>query len=156
MKNIDELIDNIVTIQFARELIAILEQLKQDCYKTKNSLETSLKKKLPSKVYDNIIALLSNYEAEISKPKTIVEALSKIQNAIESVVGIEITVAFSPSQKFIEKLFAKLQVFKNKPILLNLLIDQSIIGGAIIRYKGKSFDGSLVKHLSKKKQNYEK
>jgi len=61
MKNIDELIDNIVTIQFARELIAILEQLKQDCYKTKNSLETSLKKKLPSKVYDNIIALLSNY-----------------------------------------------------------------------------------------------
>src|SRR3989338_8477291 len=151
MKNIDELIDNIVTIQFARELIAILEQLKQDCYKTKNSLETSLKKKLPSKVYDNIIALLSNYEAEISKPKTIVEALSKIQNAIESVVGIEITVAFSPSQKFIEKLFAKLQVFKNKPILLNLLIDQSIIGGAIIRYKGKSFDGSLVKHLSKKK-----
>lgn len=104
----------------------------------KNSLDVSLSK---------LISRLSMVESKE-------EVIKKIRQNLEKIKIIEITLAFSPSQIFSEKIANWLKKTIKENIAVDIKLEPSILGGVTISFEGKYFDGSLRNKLDNELKKY--
>jgi len=75
------------------------------------------------------------------------ELISKIQQEQKKVIA-EVITAIELDKKMQSKLEKRLSEISGKEVKLRNIIDESIIGGAIVRLEGKLYDGSLFNQLN--------
>lgn len=73
--------------------------------------------------------------------------LQRIKEDLKKLNVLRLTLAFEPSQLVIEKTIKWLRENVSGDIVVNILYDPAIVGGAIIEYQGKYIDMSLKKKL---------
>ncbi|CAN5323415.1 hypothetical protein BH10PAT1_BH10PAT1_1840 [soil metagenome] len=127
-------------------LIRELDLLEESLYEIKNNFDSVLKNSVRSEVSK----LISNAILNQDKAKV----LKEIRLEMNQIKFAEIILAKDPSNEFISKISDWLTKLQNRRIAINIKIDQSIIGGAIISFEGKYFDGSLKNKLEKILINY--
>lgn len=71
--------------------------------------------------------------------------IENLTDALNSLTVVKITLAFRPTEKFINTLVTSLRKDFGDRIVLDISYDPAIIGGAVIEYKGKYIDNS-IKH----------
>jgi plasmid replication initiation protein len=71
-------------------------------------------------------------------------ALKVLRQKVQDVVFIGITVAFEPTMETYSRLQAWIRENVGSDIAIDLTMDKSILGGAIIEYKGKIVRSTLV------------
>jgi len=77
----------------------------------------------------------------------IIKEYVKMANDARNIAEAEVTVAKEISEGQKQALADKLQKLTGKKIVLNIRVDEKILGGAIVRIGGKLIDGSIVRQL---------
>lgn len=112
-----------------------LEVLLSSLYKTKNGFKTALKKSVSIELA-KVIKDLGGEAADLAG------LLKNIQSYIKGLPVLKITLSFSPTQDFIEKM-------TTQKYIIDLSKDTSILGGAVISVNGRYKDYSLRKALER-------
>lgn len=73
--------------------------------------------------------------------------LKDLVNFLHNLPLVKATVAFEPNKTFVMKLNNQISAILAKKVILNLIIDESVIGGAIFEYRGKTSEQTLKKKL---------
>jgi F0F1-type ATP synthase delta subunit len=60
---------------------------------------------------------------------------------------LELVLAFEPDGKLVEKISRKVEEALGRGITMNIKVDKSILGGAVIFFDGRYYNGSLRKKL---------
>lgn len=89
----------------------------------------------------------------ISQLYRIVDSYTELYYEYKNIIKAEITSAYELSDEEREALKTKLQDLLKKTVVLDLKIDQSIIGGLYIRAQDKVIDATLKGRLEKIKSN---
>ncbi|OGH22093.1 MAG: hypothetical protein A3F31_00105 [Candidatus Levybacteria bacterium RIFCSPHIGHO2_12_FULL_38_12] len=124
-----------------------LEILLASLYRVKNGFETTLKKSVSMELANVIKDLAGQTNKDLRGQMR--GLLVDIQKYLLSLPVVKLTLAFSPSQEFVEKIVSYIRENMNSSAVIELAKDSSILGGAIISASGKYKDISLKKALEK-------
>lgn len=130
------------------EFAGFLEILKQSLYK-KPGLSKTLTNDVPLKYSLFIKKLMEQNKISGKNQSAQQELLEEIGKKLKTLEQLNLTIAFNPTERNIENFY--LWAVKNigENTIINLEIDPSIVGGAIISYKGLYSDFSLKKEIEK-------
>ena len=76
------------------------------------------------------------------------EEYKRLLDALERVVDAKITSAVELTEDEKSRLKSKLERLCNASVVINCIVDQTLIGGVIIEVDGKTLDGSLRRRLN--------
>lgn len=133
--------------EFQKQLDNLLNVLFSDA-----PFETILREYIPYEKQEKLLTILSNEHVNTKQPNTIQNCLQEIKKNIAQLPVLTLTIAFSPKQQLLEMLATWFLVHTKKPVLLDIVVNKNLIGGAIIEYKGIFKDYSLKKILQDKYQ----
>ena len=125
---------------------------KQDVYKLQDELDLLLKALYQNKdKYDDILLnSIRNWvgqliSEEVSKNQISIEDyLQGLKKELEIVKVINLTISFEPTSSAIEHICNWARQNLDQQIVIDFITDPKIIAGAIISYKGKYIDLSLL------------
>lgn len=132
-----EILETIVSKDDQSRLVDQLRQLKESLYAEGKSSSDAI-----DELFDEKKSLLIRNFFEENKGNEDKEIERLIQTIMELEV-VTITVARDMPKKFVSNIHHRLLSMIERPIIVKIVIDQSIIAGAIIEYKGRFYDGSL-------------
>jgi F0F1-type ATP synthase delta subunit len=141
-----DILRDIKTIDQARELGSEIDTLLNNLFKTKKGFEDilSLITAVGSqKIKDSLL----NNKIDMSNQTATKDFLESLKHEIQKLKEINLTLAFEPNQSTIDNLFTWISQNLGDGIVLQINVDKSILGGAIIEYKGKYEDLTLRKKL---------
>jgi len=137
-------------IKTKEELIFYLEeiaQVRQIIFKDK---EVSLSKKVEGKVSGEFKKFLERLEKEevISKnPEQQSSFFQELEKYLQSLPEIKLEIAFSPDDNSLNRISQWFEKELGQKIILDLIINPRVVGGAIIDYRGNWRDFSLAKKI---------
>lgn len=140
------LIDLTQTTEDVVKLDEEIDLLLQSIYHVdKDMLEDTLKKMVRIRVAMEIRSLVK--QTTTSKKEEIKTLFSNMYRTICALPILQLTLAFEPSEAVIGNISRWARQNLAAGILLDLSLDRSVLGGAIIVYHGKFYDLTLRKKL---------
>jgi hypothetical protein len=127
----------------AVEFQLVIDKLSDELFKSNLSPEEIL---TAETAYDKAVAirmLAQEYKIDLRDKSLLQKFLAEIYNAITTLPVVEMTIAVTPKRTLIRNIHDWFYSNYKKAVLINPVIDQSIIGGSIIRFDGKYKDYSL-------------
>jgi len=129
-----------------------IDLLKDELEALKNTLYQSTNK------YNNILnSGIRNWVSEIIKKEAnkenMEEYIENIYKEMRSRQIISIGINFEPSELFIDTMSLWLKKNVNDKLVVDIILNSTIIGGVQISYKGKYLDLSLRKRISSEFKN---
>jgi len=122
-------------------LLAEVEILKSALFSPKKGgLEAALKMEIRAAT-----ALL--IRSQIDKGVSLEVYLRELADAIHKLPEVKLTLSFEPSEAILSVIYNWLITNVAKLVVINVQIDTRVVGGAVISYNGKYYDGSLNKIL---------
>ena len=103
--------------------------------------EEILKEDIRGKISIEIQRLLNNNQSDKE------DVLKGLQTELDKLKTLKLTLSFEPSEKTLDKLYQWMKANVSENAVLDISLDQSIIGGAIISYGGNYRDFSFAKKL---------
>ncbi|HET9946440.1 MAG TPA: F0F1 ATP synthase subunit delta [Patescibacteria group bacterium] len=119
----------------------VLEETVEKEYTTQANPMEFLKKRLPVSLEEPLIELFSKQKE--NSPKALYEFLKTILSQIKTLPIVSLTLAIEPTHHMIDAISQAI----NQPSLIDIDVNPSLIGGAIVAYQGKYSDKSLKKTL---------
>jgi F0F1-type ATP synthase delta subunit len=135
-----DVINLVQTVSERDSLSRVIGSLRASLFEKEGKFEEILESQLPGSVADIIRVKAKKGE----KPEDYLEGLLK---ALDSLPEVHLTLASEPSRKTMEAIF----VWVSKNIGAGVLAVESkpsILGGALVSFAGKYYDGSLEKILT--------
>ncbi len=126
------------TVREKEEFLSYIEILSESFFKKEGFKKTLAT--IPQK-YSSIIL------SAVRKEKDAQQALNYLKKELENTEEVNISLSFSPSISFIEKIIGFIKRDSGKNIILNIQEDENIIAGAVLSFKGFYADYSLKKEL---------
>lgn len=133
-----ELLNLITTKAQADSLISRLEELEGQIYK-KGGLEKKAKK------------LFTAREAEVVLEAAAEGRLAPLKDCLLELPVLRLTLAVEPTVEMVEKIADWAKKSLDEKVVLDFAVDENIIGGAVVEFKGKYGDFSISKRLSGKR-----
>ena|SRR5258708_6915759 len=114
------------------------------------SFEKILSEQLSFEKKESLLFLLQKNTIDTKNLSQVQMALQDIKKILAELPVITLTLAFAPKQAVIETISTWFIVHTKKFVLLDIVVDTTLIGGAIISYKGIYKDYSM-KHILEEK-----
>lgn len=143
MKNNFDKIGKIITTK--RKLIYFLDDINKAQELIFNTSEKPLSKRLKGKVNQKIVKLLEEKSLNSNEQQN--EFLNDLSDYIKELPQVKLTLAFHPSEDFLQELSNWFKEQTGKQIIIDLVVDEKTVGGAIIEYQGNYSDFSLAKEI---------
>lgn len=145
------LLDILEKISTSEDLYFFLEEIEKlrnlSFEKPKSSLLEKSKEKIGSKMF----SLLKKWEEEKLIPSSTKEQsffFQKIEEELQEIPKVKMKTAFQPSEDFISKIRKKIkEILGTNRFILDISVDPKVVGGVVIEYQGKYFDGSLAEKI---------
>ncbi len=138
----------LATTHEANQYINALETLQSEEYlQTKVTFNQVLTTLLPYTLSEKLQRALQTsgiLDKNQSEQQTYFE---KLKEKIKSLPQVKLTLAFVPTQDFLQECCKDLSTILKQPVLIDLTIDQAIIAGAQISYNGKYIDATTKHQL---------
>jgi hypothetical protein len=142
--------DQIKTKEQLFSLLDEIEEAKRRAYKYKQT--TTLSAKLGQAVPETFrrnIAELEN-QGILTKSATSQNAfLVALKKSLSGKGLLRLTLAFTPRAEFIDKLSEWTEKTTGQKVILDIFVQEEVIGGALFEYEGEYRDYSLAKKLDK-------
>lgn len=140
-----DILTSIKTVEQAEQLLSEIDILLDALFQTSGfekafesiSLETAKILK------ENVLKI----NLDVTNIEAVVDFLNGLKNKIKSLKTLKLYLAFAPSKDLIDKLFNWIINNLGNSIILSILEDKTILGGAIIEFNGQYLDYSLKKRL---------
>lgn len=140
--NFDKIGKTIIT---KRDLIYFLDDINKAQELIFNTSEKPLPEKLKGKVNEELIKLLEEKHLNSNEQQN--EFLNDLSDYIKELPRVKLTLAFHPSENFLKELSNWLKDQTGKQIIIDLIVNEKIAGGAIIEYQGNYLNFSLAKEI---------
>lgn len=111
----------------------------------KEVINKIFQEELSQTVYHFILLLIDKRRESLLKE--IVSEYKKLSNAELNIVEAKVTVATALSKVQEEQLIQKLEKTTGKTVVVETKIDQSILGGVVVRIGDKLIDGSVIRQM---------
>ena len=136
----DVLIQDLTTKREAERLLGEIEIIKKGLFVTgEGAMDSLLKNKVRAETAKAIREVFS--KTDIDKRKY----LDGLEEAINRMPNVTLILAFEPSEGAIERFYSKIIESTGQRVLLNIVFESQIIGGAVIIFNGRYRDYSFKK-----------
>ena len=149
----EEILSLCRTRREAMDLIEALDEVLVTSYKVNVNVNEHMRAAFPYTTYDTMMLLIRDHEIDIKDAHILYRFLHGIKDIVTHLPTVTISLAFTPTPRFLDRISGWLFENFKEPILLDLVIDQEIAGGAIVAFKGIYRDYSLRKKMEKLFQN---
>src|SRR5690242_11362419 len=151
MTNLDikpeEILSLCRTRREAMDLIEALDEVLVTSYKVNVNLHEHMRAVFPYTTYDTMILLIRDHEIDIKDAHMLYPFLHGIKDIVTHLPTVSISLAFVPTPRFLDRISGWFFENFKEPILMELIVDQELGGGAIVAFKGIYKDYSLRKRL---------
>ena len=141
--DIGRLKNKIITKKDLVYYIEAISQLRSSVFKNEK-----MKKSEVNKETLNILNLLEKNNIAINSQKAYM-FLGELRKYLLSLPEIKMKIAFQPDYDFLIRISQLLEKYIGRKIILNIIFDPGIVGGAIIEYQGRYRNFSLAKEIDK-------
>lgn len=132
----------IATIKEKDQLLDYI-QMARDGIFTEKGIEKTLKEIPPP--YSKIIR--EELGDSLKDNEEVKKALDQMEEKLESLKQINITLSFKPSEVFVKNIHRWLKKNLSEDIIINLNEDEGLLGGIVLSYNGYYTDLSIKKKL---------
>lgn len=133
----------------ANDFATRINALSEAVYHTDFSLEKAAMQYLGMKKSEAFLKLLQDNNVPADSAGAIKGFIVKLQETIKALPLLTLTIAFEPNEKVLRSVADWFVMNLNKQFLLEVLIDPTLIAGAVIKYKGTFLDFSSKPLLEK-------
>lgn len=123
-----------------------LELLEESLFETKTDFEYVLLHKVRKETSDLISKLIVNQKKEV--------VLRGLKKELAKIKFMEVSVAFDPSIEVTERIASFVKKNSKQSLAIDIKVDPKLIGGALVSFEGRFFDGSVLKKLNETLMNY--
>lgn len=142
MQNID--VSQLVkTKAQARELSIRIASVAEQVFQNNFSLEQALSEQFGIQKKDLLLTILRNNQVNTEKPSAMKEFLTKLQEHINTLPVLSITLAVEPTEKTLRILSDWFLMNLKRQVLLDISVEPSLIAGIAIHYNGRFLDFSV-------------
>ena len=141
-----QITENITTKQELVYLLDDISQAKDLIYKQSNK---KLSEKVKNVVSEDLRKIIKNQEGNLNTREEQEEFLNQLKSQLQSVPQIKLTLAFSPSDSFLNDISQWLENETGEHTIIDLTVNPEIVGGAIIEYDGHYLNFGLDKKIEK-------
>lgn len=139
-------------IKTTEEIAILLDEISQAQKNVFKERGRTLIEKLKGKVSEEFEKFLEKLERENLIPRDSEGQFlffEKFKKYLRGLPKIKLEIAFLPSDEFLNKISQWLKMQFNRKIILDLIFNPKIVGGAVIEFEGKYFDFSVSKEIDK-------
>lgn len=148
--------DPISTTQDAREVVDSLEALSESLFRKDNeSVEKKIETVLPFSLADRIKQYCKDNQLSLQDPTVLADFLEKLTKLLRAFPVITFYVACMPNEQYIQHLSGLVFGYCKEKVLLDIIVEKKLVGGAIIAWKGVYKDYSLRKRIDEVYKNKE-
>lgn len=147
----NDLLRHIKTVEQARNLSSEIDLLIESLFKTPDGFEEALNS-ISAINAAGLREVFVKNQIDANVPR-IKEYLVVLKEGIRKLKNIKFTIAFEPKESTIDSLFAWVSQNLKVGLILDVNVDKTILGGAIIEYEGKYEDLSLRKRMEEMFEN---
>ena len=130
-----------------KELMSGLEHLKASYFQKNQSFTNTLEKEIPFPLSTAIYDLAKKHDINLTDVSQAETFFTNLSTAIENLPRLTLTVTFHPTLELIKELNRWVIDNLHQAVILDFVVDEKIIGGAKVAFKGKIVDHSLKKRL---------
>lgn len=135
------------TTSRVKELLVSLDHLKTSYFQKNQSFASTLEHEIPYPLSEILTKLAQMHQvnlAEIAEAETF---FTRLQEAIENMPHLILTISVSPTFEMIKEINHWATENLKQAIVLDFVVDEQVIGGAKIAYKGKIVDHTVKKRM---------
>lgn len=140
METYQELFSQVRTKDDLEVLTDELEAVKNSLYRVNSSVDKTLHDSVRERTALALQRILASSQDQKNEIDKIIEASRKLSN-------LNLKIAFEPTEKTIDKIYAWVSTNVGEGIVLNFEYDPAVLGGAEISFNGKYIDLTLKKAL---------
>lgn len=144
------LFEDINTVEEVQMFLRQLDNLSQVLYKTRPSIEQKIEDNLDYTLKDKMITLLEECGAIDSGIDEVEKVLDEIRADIKEYPTLRMEVAYTPTSSHVMHLAEWIQYNLKRKILIDVIVNPDLIGGAVIGYNGKMFRHTLKEMIDSK------
>jgi hypothetical protein len=126
-----------------------LSKISDNIYKTDFNLEQSLQEEFGSEKKDKLMSLLRNNDVPVGTNTALEDFFIKIEETVKDLPIVNLTLAIEPDEAYLKKIADWFVINLNKQVLIEVEVDEGIIGGAMIGFEGKQFNASVKPYFEK-------
>lgn len=152
--NYDDIVASVNTSDEANKVISDFETLSASLFSSKKEkVAKKMEKLLPFEIAKGMTRYCKERKIDLEERETCKQLLDEISKALHRLPIITLYLAFSPTEQYVKKLGTLLYGYCKQKVLLEIIVEKVVLGGAVIAWKGVYKDFSLRKTIDEK--NYE-
>lgn len=133
-----DILSCVKTSQDKAILLSEINTLLKSLFEPKKGVEETLK----SEVRAGIASVI---RAKLAEGEDLEKYLSGLAQELESRQEVKLELAFEPTEKTLEHISAWLAANVGEHAIVSLAVNSALLGGAVVSFNGKYYDGSLCK-----------
>lgn len=146
----DTILAMITTQSTAREVSEQLGRLREGLHQTNFDVDTHMR----TEMSEELAEVLRELFDAIAETEQRVRLIQAAEEAILQMPVVQMTFAFRPRERFLERISQWFREQLGKPVLIQPRYDTYLLGGAVVAYKGKHVDVSLRQLFDARLDNY--
>lgn len=151
--NFSELTDILLTKSEADHLKELVDNLSEALFSNKIKIEQKIDEIFPNHFKTILLKFIAKNNVNLEDTIGIQRFLRTLKEYLQDVVTVNLTLAFSPKIQTVRRVYTWFSFQLKQPLLLDITVDKTIIGGAIIDYSGVHFEYTIHKVLEQQLKN---
>lgn len=140
--------ENIFTVSDARYLIEDLTALSEEVFQSNKETNTQkIASVLPFAVSEKISRYCHDHQISLDDPSKLASFFENLTRTITALPVMTLYVAFLPTEYFVAQLSGVVSRYCGQKVLLEIVTEKHLVGGAIIAWKGIYKDYSVRKRI---------
>jgi len=144
------LLSLIKTKPYADEILLRIDELKESLYNKRIDLDKKMGELFSFELKEKIKAYSWQEQINLNDPVSFGKFLADLRGYIKNMPVVTIKIAYDPDEETVKEISAWFVENYGKNVLIELVSNKSLIGGAIIEFNLSSKDFSLKKRLEEK------
>jgi len=148
--NYDLVLQDIRTLDDLRLMSGQIDQLLVSLFKaTSDDFNDTLQTKLQRTLGTHLMLSLKSQNIRLDNQEQLQLYFTGLREYISHLPVLQLTLAYHPTNEQVEQLSEWVRAETVKPVILQLIYNKIVLGGAIITYQGRIIDLSLKKKFER-------
>lgn len=151
MKNEDvysEIFEHFSTKKDLSEFLSQLNSLERQFFNNKVSVSDKLEEIFSHELESSLRSATEKKKVNIEDSSEFRDFIKELTEYTQKMPVVTLRLAFEPTQKQLLEIEKWFESEIDKHVVFDVVFDESVIGGAVIEYKGKHYDFSVRKKIS--------
>lgn len=149
-KAYEKLFNNCRTVRDKNDFKVRFSSIVEKMYTTSFNFQNEVNSTLPYDEAKALWELLGIKDVNTSNKNKLTDFIDGINDRLNTLEVVELVTAYYPTLEDLQSICDWFEINKQKKVILDIKVNQDIIGGIILKYQGKSTDLSLRKSLQER------